>query len=273
MADNPSAAQVRALLRESGYDVPARGGVSAEHRAIYDELTGNGSGPASPPGEDADVTDAGLPPAPDPAEDADAPPASVSPGRGEARPRRVRVSTRRGRPSLRDKLTGSSGRAKPKRKHPRVPTDRLIERGWEMLSRLAMPISPPVANCLALQSPVAGLILEDVVRDTVVDRALQPIARAEARAEKVAALVGPPVIVGALAAAEGLPPEQRAMRQAILVPLLRESMVLWVQVAGDKVEAKAARDAESGPVMEQVDALLAQIFPMPAPAPGQGVPV
>jgi hypothetical protein len=114
-----------------------------------------------------------------------------------------------------------------------------------------------------MQSPVAGLVLEDVVAGTMVDRMLQPVARAEQRGEKVLALVGPPVIVAALEASQGLPEQQRAMRQAFLIPLLRESMALWVDVAGDKIKVKAERDAERGPVMAQVDELIGMIFAPP----------
>src|SRR5215472_6632170 len=251
MADEPDPAVVRAVLREHGIDVPARGRISAEHEKAYAELVNQPEA-----GEyDAGVTEADF--GPDPGTEGDTP--EIPPA--EIKPRRLRSAPRL--PALR--RPKAQGKAKPKRKHARVPVDRLIERAWEALGRLAAPISPAVSNVLQLQSPVAGLIMEDIVRDTMVDRALQPIARAEEKAEKVIALAGPPMIVGALQAAEGLPPEQKAIRQAILVPMLRECLVVWVKVAGDKIEEKARRDEEMGPVNEQVDRLLAAIFTMPEP--------
>ena len=247
MADELDPAVIRAVLREHGIEVPNRGRISAEHEQAYRDLTN-----PAPIEYDAGVT----------AADFDAPDVDDTPAEptAEARPRRLRSAPRL--PALRKP---GARKPKAKRKHPRIPVDRLIERAWEALGRLAAPISPAVSNVLQLQSPVAGLIMEDIVRDTMVDRALQPIARAEEKAEKVIALAGPPMIVGALQAAEGLPPEQKAIRQAILVPMLRECLVVWVKVAGDKIEEKARRDEEMGPVNEQVDRLLAAIFTMPEP--------
>jgi hypothetical protein len=189
------------------------------------------------------------------------PPMPAAPPMTERRPRRVGGRGRTAGARVRERLS-SAGKPKPAsrgKRHPRVPVDRLIERGWEVLARISAPVSPPISRCLQIQSPVAGLILEDVIRGTAADRALQPIARAEEKAEKAIALLAPPVIVGALQAAQGLPEDQRAMRQAILVPMLRESMVLWVKIAGDKVQEKATRDADLAPIYAQVDALMAFI--------------
>jgi len=242
----PDAADVRAVLREHGQPVNERGRLSAAERIAYEAIR-----TPEPAGEyDGGVTAADFPP------DEPEPPAS------EKKPRRVRQA-KPATSSWRDRLQGKPKTGKPK-KYARVPVDRLIERGWEMLARLAGPVSPSISVCMELQAPVAGLIMEDVIRDTMVDRALQPVARAEEKAEKVIALVGPPVLVGAIQAAQGITDErERAMRLAILVPMLRESMVLWVKIAGDKIEEKARRDQEMGPVNEQVDRLLALIFPPP----------
>ena len=62
--------------------------------------------------------------------------------------------------------------------------------------------------------------------------------------------------------------DQRMVREAILVPMLRESMVIWIKIAGDKVEEKAARDAEYGPMYEQVDRLIGMMFAPPVPPEG-----
>lgn len=143
---------------------------------------------------------------------------------------------------------GKGGRGK--RKHKRVPVEHLISRVWEGAARIVQPLSLPVSRCLQVQSPVAGMILEDVVRDTVVDRALQPIARAEERAEKIVALVAPPILVAAIEQTEALrlagaiTTQQAMMRNAIQVPLLKESLRMWLEVAGPKVEEAARREAE-----------------------------
>jgi hypothetical protein len=259
MADAADPAVVRAVLREHGHDVPDRGRISMDLLDIYEGIVNTPDG-GDPGGEyDEGISAADFPPD-------DPEPEPVA----ERRPRRVRQS----RPPLADRLRGISSPRKGKtgarkRKHPRVPVDRLVERGWELLARLGMQVSPPIGRVLDMQAPVAGLILEDVIRDTVADRALQPIARAEEKAEKVIALVAPPVIVGALAAAQGLPEDQRLMRQAFLVPMLRESLVIWVKIAGDKIEERATRELEMGPINEQVDKLMASIFAMPTAEPEQ----
>lgn len=261
-------AEIRSVLREHGHAVPARGRISAEDLERYSKLVNGGQ--AADPGPDAGDYDAGVSAADfpdDPGGDGQAPPMTERAPRRPARGRKAGAS-------LRDRLSGKQpggaarpGKARKGRRLPRVPVDRLIERGWEVMARIAAPVSPPVSRCLAVQSPVAGLILEDVIRDTAADRVLQPLARAEEKAEKVIALVAPPVIVGALQAAQGLPEDQRMMRQAILVPMLRESMVLWVKIAGDKVTEKATRDAEMAPIYAKVDELMAFIAQEPEQAP------
>jgi hypothetical protein len=130
----------------------------------------------------------------------------------------------------------------------------------------------PMSRCLQVQSPVAGMILEEIVAGTVADRMLQPVARAEEKAEKVLALVAPPILVLALEQSAMLPPEQAMMRQALLVPMLRESLRIWLQVAGPKVEEAARREAEYQEKFgHTIDELIA-LF-MNGTVPGEAVPV
>jgi hypothetical protein len=79
-----------------------------------------------------------------------------------------------------------------------VPTEKLIQRGWEFAARVLQPVNLPVARCLDWQAPTAGALLEEAVRDTVVDRLLQPVARIEDKLEIAGALIGPPVLIFAL---------------------------------------------------------------------------
>jgi hypothetical protein len=116
--------------------------------------------------------------------------------------------------------------AKPAR--PRVPVDKLISTAWQMVAQVAQPINMPVARVLDMQAPVAGMILEDSVKGTVIDRVLQPLARVEAGGEVAFALMGPPLLVGALTTRPQLAP--------VLVPLLRRSLRTWIDIAGDKLE-------------------------------------
>jgi hypothetical protein len=241
-------AEVRQVLRDAGEPVAERGKLGAAQRQRYAELTGDDT-PAGP-----DLPDPGS------GEHSSSTGTLPGPGSGERRPRRA---TPRGRPkSLWQRMTSQGGGRRGRSRHTRVPVDRLCERGWEFLARMAGPT--PLGRCLSMQSPVAGLVMEDIVAGTMVDRALQPIARAEQRSEKVLALFGPPLIVAALQSAQGLPDQQRAMREAFLVPMLREAMVLGVDVAADKIKVKAERDAEMGPAYAQADELIAMIFNPPS---------
>ena len=162
--------------------------------------------------------------------------------------------------------TKTGRKTKPKGP-PRIPVDHLVSRVWEGLARVAQPLSLPVSRCLQVQSPVAGMILEDVVRDTIVDRALQPVARAEEKGEKVIALIAPPLLVAkleqdaALEAAGAITPQQAMMRRAFVVPMLRESLRIWLEVAGPKVEEAARREKEYQETFgHTIDELLALFF-------------
>lgn len=145
---------------------------------------------------------------------------------------------------------------KPLRK--RVPIDKLISIGWQALAQFAQPINLPVARMLDMQAPVAGMVLEDVVRDTLVDRLLQPLARAEAGGEKVWALIGPPMVVAALQA--------RPEMQNVLVPMLKHALRSWVDIAGEQLEKVKKQDEEfQEKYGTRIDDMIALIF---APPPG-----
>jgi hypothetical protein len=243
--------EARAILRTHDETPPDRGRLSAEWRAKATHYADQDTGESD---YEAGVTDADFT-----AAEAEAPPAVVE----ERRPRRVRAAAPK-TPSLRDttRTLFGKGPRKPKAKvtHKRVPVDRFIGRMWEVLGGLAGRVDVPLGRCLQMQAPVAGLILEDVVKGTAADRAIQPLARAEEKAEKVIALAAPPMIVLALEYAAGLPPEQRQLREAILVPMLEESMTLWVKVAGDKLDEQIAREAETAPARQKARELMELIF-------------
>lgn len=165
--------------------------------------------------------------------------------------------------SLVDKVRSRAGASqrktpvrKSKPKKPRVSVEKFVSRLWGFLADAAKPINPPMARVLDVQAPVAGMILEDTVRDTLADKLLQPLARAEGHGETIFALVGPPLLVGAIQA--------RPEAAPVLVPLLKESLRVWVDVAGDKIETARKRDEEFQDRYGQtIDQLIAYIFDMP----------
>jgi hypothetical protein len=164
-----------------------------------------------------------------------------------------------------------TGRGRPKVKRARVPVDELISGGWRLMARVARPL-PPLERVLKIQSPVAGLLLEESVAGTVVDTALQPIARLMGTGKTVAALVGPPLLVTAgtlhmqRAAMEGKQPNPAVM--GVIHEGLRESLMVWMDVAGPKFEQALARERDfEAKYGADVDQFIAFLFSPPA-APG-----
>jgi len=272
-------AEARAILREHGEEPPKRGTLGTSWRERAQELadfgpqpSGNGAEPADDYDQGVTADDfGGVSTAADPP---DVPAAAAVPEQREQAPRRPR----RPHMSLADRVraAGTSGKDKPKPKgkkhHPRVRVDGLISRGWDVLGGLATRVDPPLGRCLMMQAPVAGLILEDVVKGTFVDRALQPVARAEDKAEKVAALVAPPLLVAGLEASQRLPEPQRKAREAILWPLLVESLVLSERVAGAYADEVIARAQQDGPARERATRLASVIFAVPTEEPATSEP-
>jgi hypothetical protein len=253
------AAVIRATLRENGIDVPAQGKLSAAHRAEYERLTGSDAGDSAgePLAADGGVTEADFGPEP-----GEPPAAEVVP----SRPRKQRA-----RKPLMDRLRGApppkaGGRGKMQRAvKKRVPLDRLATRVWEIGGRIISQVDIPLGRIVVWQSDVAGLMFEQMARDTIVDRLAQPVARAEQRAEMGFALLGPGLCVAALRAAEGLPEQQRAMRQAVILPILREAVVINLQIGGELAEKRLQEGIDLTPFYAKADAVLADVFaPMPA---------
>jgi hypothetical protein len=224
--------EMRTWLRDQGHDVPERGRLTQGWKDLYDQ-----GHPWDLDGADelagADETEPDVP------MQAERQPRTQRSARRDRRARPAAEKVRGWRKKPADKAAAAR-----KRKQARVSVDHLVSRGWEAVARIAQPLSLPVSRCLQVQSPVAGMIIEEIVAGTLVDRVLQPIARAEEKAEKVLALVGPPLIVLAIEQSFLLPAEQMMMRQALLMPMLKESLRMWLVIAGPKVEEAARREAE-----------------------------
>ena len=152
-------AEVRAWMRESGEDVGTRGTVAQSDIDRYEAA--HAPGPDYPPGmndDDFTISEPGPPPA-------DA---------AEKKPRNIATA----KPAERfSSWRKAKAKAKPKGKaKPRVPVDDLIAGLWRGLAGFARPL-PATSRLLKIQAPVAGVILEDVVKGTVVDKWMQPLAR------------------------------------------------------------------------------------------------
>lgn len=297
-----TAAQIREWAQGEGIPVSDSGRVSGSLRRRFEKVHGEGGGAADPPpdgdgdgGQDDDggdgdgdtMTEADLPPgastaaaAADPpgADDGDAArTAAQAAARGDVqRPRGGR------RPGLRDRLRGAQGGAgkaagkaagkpgagKGRRTPPRTDTTQLLGRGWGLLARAVSPVSVPTSRCLAAQRPVAGKMLDQIVKGTPADRVLQPLARYEEKADAVFALLGMPAAVFALHANPGAAP--------VVMPILRECVATYIRLAGPILDDIQRENDEFEEMYgARVDQLLAMFFagvagfdPSAGPPPG-----
>jgi len=235
-------AEVRTWARANGRTVSERGKIAADVIAEYEAAH-----PLSEQddGDTAPVITLELPPhegeAVVPAAEEVPPPI---PRRPETPPRPPRRSR------LRDRL------AKPDDKRRRVSVESLTSWVWGLggMALQQAPQSTPVGRMLAMQAPVAGVVVDDLVKGTIVDRILQPLARSSEKAEKAFALLGPPVLVGMISANPGLFP-------ALAGPL-KVAMLSWAEIsepamrqAERKAQAMADRLGEI-----DVDAMIAALF-------------
>ncbi len=233
--------EIRAWARDQGYDVNTKGALPAHVMAAWDAAHPGGNGDT--PDYDGGVSDDdfGVSMAEEPAEQPGQP-AGTAETPPKRPPRQPAKSPGRGWRWGRKQ----QGKAKAKAR-PRVPVDEVISGAWRIMARIARPI-PPLQRTLRVQSPVAGILLEDAVKGTIVDTVLQPVARLQAQGKAVAALAGPPLLVTAIsmhmahAAQAEQPPNPVFMGAA--TEMLRESLMLWMDVAGPKFERALAREKE-----------------------------
>lgn len=257
--------EMRAWLLAQGHEVPRRGPLPQDAVNEYDSAHGSDNvayldAPGAVSEADFGADDDDLePPAP--------------PMKAESRPRTGRqmraadrVTTRRGRTDRwigkllgEDPPPGGKAKAKAKPKHARISLDKLVTRIYTRAGQMASSVAPATGRCLQAQAAMAGVILEDVARGTLMDRMLQPVARAEDKADKVFALAAPPLIVFAL---EASPPED-VFRRQMLMGFLRESLAISLEVTevyADQITANLQRNAERE---AEVDALINTIFGVP----------
>ena len=166
-------AEARDLLAEHDVEgVPKRGKLANRWHELAEGYR------ADAPGAGADydqgITDDDF--GPEPVTTAAEPPAEMT----EAKPRKPAKRTRT-KPTIGERIkkaTTSTG--KPKKKQPRVNLAPLISNVWAGMGGMVARVDAPVGRCIMFQSEASGDILEDLVKGTLVDNALLPIARAEA---------------------------------------------------------------------------------------------
>lgn len=261
----PADDEMRAELRARGHNPPKRGRLGRDWVSLWEsgegaesaQVTGDGIG-------DGGVTDA----------DFTGSHADQVDSTGETRPGKPKAA------GLRDRILGKQGTGRKARhgsgkektgrrtaqpKHARVSLDRLGESVFDGLARATRAVDPPLSRTFALEAPIAGPMIEDALAGTPVDKVLQPLARAQAKSRILIALFGMPLGILGLEQAQTLPERQRQVREAMILPMLRECAVMWVEFAGDKLKQKAERDAARGPLYEEADELLAFLLYGQAP--------
>lgn len=262
-----STTDVREWAKAKGKTIGDHGRIPKAIQAEYD-AEHNSDQVMSLPAYDGGVTVADFPEPLDehePERELAAVPALPPPTR-ETRPRHITAPRR----PLRDRLRPGS-KPKPKAggkaKIPRVSLARLIEDAWSQLAFAAGPI-PPMQRLLQAQAPMAGLVFEDTLRDTAVDRFLQPVARAEDKAKGIGGIVMPPVALLAVLASAPQPeqrgdqwvyPEPSLQHKGALISL-RWSLMLMAEAGSirlDEYKERAEANAERG---RQADQFMAWIL-------------
>lgn len=230
---------IREWARANGRTIGDRGRIPDDIRADY--YAENGDGEEADYGQPVTV-EVGVPEKPS------APAVPPPPPENKPVPERKPQAPPR-------KRKGLFGR-KDKRVHKRVSIENIVSSGWALgaMALMRSPNAAPVGRVMQIQAPVAGAVLEDVARGTLVDKILQPLARGGEKGEAVLALAGPPLLVGAICA--------RPELYNPLRPMLKMAMMSWLRISGPaikKAQADAAKfEEEFGDI--DLDATIAGLF-------------
>lgn len=213
---------IRVWAQQQGIDVSASGPIAADVKTRYYAYQ-----EGTRPDVDGEPAEAG--PDTGPREQA---PAIKKEGMTERVRRRWDESQKKANPRA-----GTRGRPRAKAAHPRVSAERMIARGWSLLGDLAGTMLPATGRMMEIQAPIAGMLLDETVKDSFVDRLLQPAARAEQTVGVLGVLLGPVLAVAAI--------EVRPDQAPKVIKELRRQLMTWVEIAGPKLEAVMKREVEA----------------------------
>jgi hypothetical protein len=273
-----STTDVRAWLKEQGVDVADRGKLKREHHDAYDAYRAQSTAgwpvahvpgdPAILLAEDdydqgvtaADFITADDPPGP-PAESA---PAVAEDHADERRPRAV-ASTRRPRRTFRERVWGGEGtKAKrPPAKHKRVSLRGLAEDAF-LDAAWTFQALPPIEKILYLQAPMAGVVIEDSIRGTALDRLAQPVARADQKFKAIEGLSAVLWVAGIMLRGRRDESGEYSPETKLMFSGLRHALLSMTRtVERFDFEAQKAKADELRSASGQIDAMIAYIFEMP----------
>lgn len=230
-----STTDIRQWARDKGLDVNARGPVNKAVVELYEAENG--------PDEPEIVFDS-----------EDSPPETPM-AAGEITP------TVKGR-GLKSKLNLGKPRV-PATRGRRQSLERVGGLAWTVLSNVMGGVGMvPAARVVAMQAPIAGMVIEDSLKGTVADKVAQPLARLVGKGGDLGALLGPVVMVTAIQKKPEMYPQLR--------PYLEDALWSYVEVAGPHFKKLEERRQKRAAMVEEgfdMEALIASIF-----APVEGVP-
>lgn len=262
---------VREWLRSQGEKVGARGQIRQELIDKYNTAHGLPPGAVPPPAGsyDAGVAEADFPePDSGPSDPGGKP---ESPAGTERKPRVVKGQPARAR--FTERIFKRQPGARRRSRQPRVDLSDFAEETWLDLAWLAQPI-PPLAKIFTIQAPYAGAVLDEQVKGTIVDAALQPLARYAGVYRALNGLIGPPVCVLAICAQGRRDPKtgEYDMATQMMLGMLKYSLLQMARVSDLKADQIAERTEDMAARMAVVDKIVEDLFTMPGPGPGQGPP-
>lgn len=253
---------VREWAKTQGIPVGDKGKIRAELHARYEAEHG-GPRPEVDFGDDDDVQvdDADFEPDTEPAE---SPAGDAQQADAEARPRRIRRSKGQAARSFRERVWGGEGsKAKrPAKKHPRVSLkgfaeDAFLDAAW------AFQAAPPLEKILYLEAPIAGQIVEDTFKGTIVDKALQPAARVDRQFKALEGLTAPLWVAAIMAKGRkddngNYSPQTVLMFGGLRHALLSMSRSVEINFDEQREKAESLRSASG-----DIDRAIAWLFEMP----------
>jgi len=290
-----TSAEKRAWLAANGHPELAEGKGRLPKELSEAAEAALAAGPADDYGPGADPGDFGGPldfvAADDPPELADARAADAEDAArqaayvGEEKPTRPHAS----RPRFGFARPRGKARARAKVKHKRVSIAPLIEDAYADIAWAAAGI-PPLRKLFQAQAPIAGVILDPVVRDTIADPVLQIAARNHERMQVGMALLGTPAALMAVLATapepvmaemvseDGTPmvdgqgkpvvalvPGEASMQHKTAMLSLRYGVRAMVNVAGGDALSRVAERAQANAARDdQVNQFIAWLLGIPA---------
>lgn len=156
---------------------------------------------------------------------------------------------------------------KSKKRTPRVSTARGFSAAWKRVGTMLVVSGAdvPVGRALIYQSPRAGEMLDNLVADTFVDKAIQPLARKGEALAELGSLVMLPVLVG-MYERTGSPLIEQMLREVMREHLTAMLPLIAAQREEEKKNAQLVRDMGLDPGDDAIGAVLAEMFRQDPPA-------